>query len=411
MRPLILTSLTLCSLVASDLSTLLPSVKSNLRLEASRLEIQKAQEQLDEAKTAYFPTITATGIYQRKDRTTAFEPQKFHGFEVGGEITVFDGFRREALLDALKVSKNGVFHNAAQEEQNILMETIAAYYDYLDAQDRLAVNRDKKTELSAQVARSEILAKNDLLTTDVLKSLVASKLEADYEEQNLRTLLEKHRKTLELLTSQSINDPLGFQEINTPAFTTIERHDLASDRFGVEILRHTEDRYTYLPSLSLGAKHKSYTYRDYDTMGGTNVQPENQNEITAALSMTLFDMGRISKEREQARIDTLKAQKLLDYKTKSLQNDAAIAILSIQTAQNAYQSALAEYEARMEAFTFVKKRFEAGLLNSTAYLTELTALSQSQARKAHARNALQVAKASAAYTHGIDLLTLIEDKK
>lgn len=411
MRPLILTSFALCSLMASDLSTLLPHTKSNLRMEASRLEIQKAQERLDEAKTAYFPTVTATGVYQKKDRTTAFEPQKLHGFEVGGEITLFDGFRREALLDALKISKNGTFHNAAQEEQNILMETIAAYYDYLDTQDRLAVNRDKNTELSAQVERSEILVQNDLSTTDVLKSLIASKLETEYEEQNLRTLLEKHRKTLELLTSQPIHDPLIFQELRTPVFTTLERHDLTSDRFDVDILRHTEDRYTYLPTISLGAKHKSYTYRDYDTMGGANVQPENQNEITASVSMTLFDMGRISKEREQARIDTLKAQKLLEYKTKSLQNDAAISILSVQTAQNAYQSALAEYEARTEAFGFVKKRFEAGLVNTTTYLTELTALSQSQSKKSHARNALQVAKASAAYTHGIDLLTLIEEKK
>jgi outer membrane protein len=291
------------------------------------------------------------------------------------------------------------------------METIAEYYDYLDTQDRLDVNKEKKNEILSEVQRYEILVKNDLATTDILKSLIASKLQTDYDEQNLKTLLEKHRKHLELLSATPIHEPIIYRELALPTLSTVERHDLQSDRFKIDILRNTEDSYTYLPSITLEAKHKYMEYSGYDTMGGINLQPLNQNEITASLTMTLFDMGRIAKEREQARIDTLKAKNLLDYKTQSLNNDAEIALMSIQTSQNAYEAAKAEEEARLEAFGFIKKRFEAGLVNTTTYLSELTNLTQSRAKTRNARNTLQVAKASAAYAYGIDLMTLIEEKK
>ncbi|MDD2368761.1 MAG: TolC family protein [Sulfuricurvum sp.] len=411
MRHFVLLSFTLLPLIASDLASLLPSAKTNLRVASARLEIQKSQAQLDEAKTAYFPTVSATALYKKKDRTPAFEPNKIQGAEIGAQISVFDGFRREALLDALHASMASATHSLAQEEQNVLMETIAAYYDYLDTQDRLKVNQEKKKELLSEVERYKILVQNDLATTDILKSLIASKLEADYDEQNLKMLLEKHRKHLELLSATPIHEPLQYRELAMPRLTSVERHDLQSDQANIDILHNTEDRYTYLPTLTLEAKHKYMEYSGYDTMGGTNLQPLNQNEITASLTMTLFDMGRIAKEREQARIDTLKAKNLLDYKTQSLNNDAEIALMSIQTSQHAYEAAKAEEEARSEAFGFIKQRFEAGLVNTTTYLSELTNLTYSRAKAHNALNTLQVAKASAAYAYGIDLMTLIEEKK
>jgi outer membrane protein len=399
------------SLWGSDLSTLLSDTGNNLRIESARLEIEKSQSLLDEAKSSYFPTITAAGVYQRKDKATAFEPKTIHGIEVGAEVAVFDGFRREALLRALRANKEGMFQNLEQERQNILMETIAAYYDYLDTRMRLEAISEKKKELDAQVKRFEILVRNDLSTRDVLISLNASRSGVEYNEQHLRTLLEKRRKDLELLSGTVVVEPIEFQPLRDISAGAMTRRDLQSDRASIEILKHTQERYTYLPTLSVGAKHKTYAYDDYDTMGGANIQPKNQNEVTAKVSMTLFDMGRISQEREQARIDTLKAQKMLDYKTRKLRNDADIAFLNIESAHNALRAARAEEDARHEAFITIKTRFEAGLLNTTDYLSELTALTDARAKAHHALSALQVAKAQAAYALGTDLMNLIEDKQ
>lgn len=404
-------SLLVCQLAANDLSRLLSDAQANLRVESARLMIDKSQAQIDEAHTAYFPTLKAKGLYQHKDKTTAFEPKTVYGIEVGAEITLFDGFRREALMRALRANKEGSLHTMEQERQNVLMETLSAYYDYLDTRDRLHVNAQKRKELNAEVARYEVLVKNDLATNDILSSLNASRLQAEYDDHALRTRLEQCRKDLELLSGTAVEEPIAYVELEVPKFAQIERHDLLSDRASIEILERTEERYTYLPSVSLAAKHKTMEYKEYDTMGGLNVQPANQNEIAASVSMTLFDMGRIAKEREQARLDTIKARKLLEYKTKKIQNDADISLLSLRSAREALSAATAEENARSEAFGTIKTRFEAGLLNSTAFLSELTSLTDARAKARHARNALQVAKANAAFAHGVDLMSLMEEKK
>ncbi|MCX6074374.1 MAG: TolC family protein [Campylobacterales bacterium] len=410
MKILPLLLLTAHSLMCADLSSLLPVAKNNLRVESTRIETQKANEQLEQIKAAYYPTLTATALYRKKDKATAFEPKTAQGLEIGTHITLFDGLRREAAIKAIASTITQTNQAGEQEEQNVLLETIIAYYDYFDAHSRLDALRDKKVELSAQVERFKVLVKNDLATGDILKSLIASKLEADYDEQNQKISLERSRKNLELLSGLTI-DTLEYKELNSPLMGQIQRHDLQSDRAMVETLRHSEGRYTYLPTVSIEGKHRQIKYSDYDTMGGINLQPESQNEITASLSMTLFDMGSIAKEKEFARLTTLKAQKMVEYKAKTLQNEAEIAAMTLNASQSAYNAAKAEEEARNEAFKTIKQRFEAGLVNTTTYLSELSSLSQSRAKVQSSRNALQISKANLSYTYGIDLMTLIEEKK
>jgi outer membrane protein TolC len=396
--------------MCADLASLLPGAKTNLQVESVRLETQKTKEQLEQAKTAYYPTLNATAIYQKKDRATAFEPRTVQGVEIGTKITLFDGLRRESTLDAIHSAIDSAQHTLGQKEQDVLLQTIQMYYTYLNAKSSLDAIQDKRTELSAQVERFGILVKNDLATADILKSLIASKLQADYDEQNQKIALERSRRNLELISGTSI-DTLEYKELITPKSGEIERHDLKADHAMIDTLKHTEGLYTYLPSVSVQGKHKEFNYADYDTMGGANVQPQRQNEIIASLSLTLFDMGSISKEREQARLTTLKAQKLLEYKSKSVRNEAAIAQMTLDASQSAYNAAVAEEEARSVAFGYIKKRFEAGLVNTTAYLSELSDLSASRAKVQTARNALQLSKAHLAYTYGTDLMTLLEEKK
>lgn len=398
------------SLMCADLASLLPGAKSNLQVESVRLEAQKTKEQLEQAKTAYYPTLNATALYQKKDRATAFEPRTVQGVEIGTKITLFDGLRRESTLDAIHAAIDSAEHTLGQKEQDVLLETIQMYYTYFNAKSSLDAIRDKQIELSAQVERFGILVKNDLATADILKSLIASKLQADYDEQTQKIALERSRRNLELISGTAV-DTLEYKELLTPKGGEIERHDLEADHAMIETLKHTEGLYTYLPSVSVQGKHKEFNYADYDTMGGANIQPSRQNEIIASLSLTLFDMGSISKEREQARLTTLKAQKLLEYKSKSIRNEAAIAQMALDASQSAYTAAVAEEEARSVAFGYIKKRFEAGLVNATAYLSELSDLSASRAKVQTARNALQLSKANLAYTYGTDLMTLLEEKK
>jgi outer membrane protein TolC len=363
--------------------------------------------QLDEAKTAYFPTIKMDGLYRKKDKVTAFEPKIVQGVELGGTLTLFDGFRREAALKGLHASLDAASHTVEQEEQTVFMETILAYYDYFDATARFEALEAKKTELLEQLKRVSVMVENDLSTHDVLQSLIASKLEVEYNQQQERIIQQKSKKNLELLSGLPL-DTLEYRDLVFKLPDHKERHDLQADQAMVETLHQSEQNYTYLPTLILQGKHKTMNYRDYDTMGGINLQPVNQNEVTASLSLTLFDGGRIAKEREQAHLMTLKAQKMVEYKRKSLQNEEEISQLTLQATQSALRAAQAEASARREAFEIIKKRFEVGLIPTTTYLSELSALSLAVAKVQTTHHALQVAYAQCAYASGMDLQNLLE---
>lgn len=407
MRQTALLLLTAQTLMGMDLTSLLPHAKHNLRVESSRLEMQQTQSQLDEAKTTYFPTLKLEGLYRKKDKATAFEPKIVQGVELGGSLTLFDGFRREAALKALHASVDAASHTVEHEEQTVFMETILAYYDYFDAASRLEALQAKKTELLEQIKRVSVLVENDLSTHDVLQSLIASKLEVEYNQQHEHIIRQQSQKNLELLSGLPI-DTLEYHDLMVKLPLHHERHDLQADQLQVEFLHQSEQNYTYLPTLAVQGKHKILDYRNYDTMGGINLQPMNQNEITASLSLTLFDAGRIAKEREQARLMTLKAQKMVDYKRQRLHNDEEISQLKLQATQSALNAAQAEASARREAFAIIKKRFEVGLIPTTTYLSELSALSLSLAKVQTTHHALQVAYAHCAYASGMNLENLLE---
>lgn len=105
---------------------------------------------------------------------------------------------------------------------------------------------------------------------------------------------------------------------------------------------------------------------------------------------------------------TLKAQKMVEYKRKSLQNEEEISQLTLQATQSALRAAQAEASARREAFEIIKKRFEVGLIPTTTYLSELSALSLAVAKVQTTHHALQVAYAQCAYASGMDLQNLLE---
>lgn len=391
---------------AQTLADLLTQAPENRRIQASEYDIRKEEENLAYVKTAYYPRLQATALYKRKDEASAFEPKTATGYEVQTTLTLFDGFRREASLSSAKASIAAAQYNTLYETQNVMLEIVQAYYHYFDMQAQITALKDRQKALQSDQERLFVLVQNDLATSDTLKAIIASRQEARYDEATLQQYATQDLKTLELLTHQSIST-LQYQDLgNFLPTTSQQRHDLARDLSTLESLTQTERYYTYYPSVTLQGTHRHIDFSDYNTMGGTNIQPLNQNELTASVSMTLFDMGAIAKEREKAHLTTMKVAKTIEYHQHALENEKTIAQLQLQTALTAHEAALSEKEARTEAFSFVKKRFEAGLVNATTYLVELANLTNAQAKERLAYHAIQRAKAQIAYNQGYDLMTL-----
>ncbi len=406
MRVLIIAAICVGALHAQTLGELLEKAKNNGILQAQMLQEQKSESQKGAAMRAYSPTIEAIGAYSKKANTVVFEPKAVKTGEIRASMTLFDGLRRESAVSAAAKNADAQKQTTEFTRQNIYLDITKEYYGYFDALYSLEAVDFKLRELEQNIKKLGVLVTNGLATKDSLEAMVASKKEAEYERENIALAIESAQLNMELYTNAKISDihPVKLSEQTAEA----QRADIKADKLLLESLGHKEGQYTYLPTLAVQDSFKKSSYSTYDDMGGLQKLPENNNELLVQLSFTLFDFGRISKEREAAKLETMAAAKNLAYKQNALSVEISLRRIALEAAKKKLEAAKAGLEATSTAYEYTKKRFDENLISYTDYLSELTKKQDAITRAKTAENAVELKKAELAFASGIDINSLIK---
>ncbi len=407
MRVLIIAAMCLGALHAQTLGELLEKAKNNGALQAQMLQEQKSESQKGAAMRAYSPTVEAIGAYSKKANTVVFEPKAVKTGEIRASMTIFDGLRRESAIGA--ATKNADAQKLTTEftKQSVYLDITKEYYAYFDALYALEAVDFKIRELEQNIKKFGVLVTNGLATKDSLEAMTASKKEAEYERENISLAMQGARLNMELYTSEKISElhPITLAEQSTKE---AQRADIKADKLLLESLGHREGQYTYLPTLVVQDSFKKSSYSTYDDMGGLQKLPENNNELLVQLSFTLFDFGRISKEKEAAKLETMAAAKNLAYKQNALGVETKVRRIALEAAKKKLEAAKAGLEATNTAYEYTKKRFDENLISYTDYLSELTKKQDAITRAKTAENAVELKKAELAFASGIDINSLIK---
>ena len=262
----------------------------------------------------------------------------------------------------------------------------------------------KISELEQNIKRLTVLTQNGLATKDTLEAMVASKKEAEYEMENISLALQNSLLKLELYTGKS--GVLPTKTILSEPNGENERADIKADKLAVEGLKWVEWQNSYLPSLYIENSYKKYSYGQYNDMGGAQKLPEYQNVLSLQLSFTIFDFGKIAKERESARLQTLAASKNLAYKQNGVAIESKLKKIELEAAKKKLDAAKAALAATETSYGYTKKRFDANLISYTDYLAELTKKEAALSRVASASSEVEIKKAELAFATGIDIQTL-----
>lgn len=392
---------------AQTLGELLEKAKNNPALQAQMLQEQKSESQKGAAMRAYSPTIEAIGAYSKKANTVVFEPKAVKTGEIRASMTLFDGLRRESTLGAAAKNRDAQKQTTEFTRQNIYLDITKEYYAYFDALYSLEAVDFKLRELEQNIKKFGVLVTNGLATKDSLEAMVASKKEAEYERENISLAMQSAQLNMELYTSEKISDlhPVKLAEYNAQE---TQRADIKADKLLLESLGYREGQYTYLPTFVVQDSFKKSSYSTYDDMGGLQKLPENNNELLVQLSFTLFDFGRISKEKEAAKLETMAAAKNLAYKQNALGVEISLRRIALEAAKKKLEAAKAGLEATSTAYEYTKKRFDENLISYTDYLSELTKKQDAITRAKTAENAVELKKAELAFASGIDINSLIK---
>ncbi|MCL2722874.1 MAG: TolC family protein [Polyangiaceae bacterium] len=316
----------------------------NERALKAPLRVDTATGQLDRARTAFFPSLTAAGSTQWR----ATEDSANRNFTHAGTVTLSQPVLNPSAFPQYSQASHQLESEkwgALQDTRVLAFDTARAFLQVLTAERVLEAAKRKLETAQANLHNSEALAQAGLTSTnDATRSkidLASSQREVAQDEG----ALARARQQLSFLLGRPVTSPLAaperttnsaqnFGSASTNQIKTAQdrRADVRSAHERTEALRASarEPLYRLIPSASLQAQLRILP----DPLSTERALDES---ATLNLSWAIFDAGARYADRRtrlaQADSQALDEQLL----RRSVENDVKIAVISLRSARDSYR--------------------------------------------------------------------------
>jgi outer membrane protein len=372
MKKIVLISILPLLLSAGNLGALLDMAQNNSHVEASRFALEASKEKESSIKSGYLPSLSigAAKTYNEKENMSA--PQNATSGQAILSFTLYDGGRREALIDGQAALVKSASFSLASTQNSVSLNVIYAYYTYLSTKASQEALMQKMQQLEAERYRLEKFLSVGSATGDEVQKIISTIEQTKVELLNTQNALANTLNTLEYLTGKPVNVEEGSHVALASGALASKRLDLLALEQSVESMKHQASA-AKAPSLPTVKIEDTYTRYDYDFDNKAYDSDVNrQNTIALSVQWKIFDFGSTSSAYEAAQKEYLSKNSELSY-------EQSRANASLKNAQNTYQSALAKIEAakaRLHAssmtYELVQKKFQQGIVNNVTYLDALS---------------------------------------
>lgn len=365
-------------------------------LASQNLEIKLAQARILEARASnmlsaanLYPNLNAQGsLYRGDDKMGTTKPQNINnaGFNASWELDLF-GSNSKALKAAEARTRKAIAEEKATRNL-MLAELFQAVIRWQQAEKtraeaiKLLKAQDEQVELffartQAGLVDETYLSRSQAQreqTATLLPNAEANKATAEYQ---IEQLLGKQSGTmaefLELFANQKLNVPEAESALNIELETIRNRPDVlaAYESMVAAEADLAQAESNLWPKISLGG-----FYGAYDTPSTIAMASNPVWSLAAAISMPLFDFGRLNSAMKSA--DARKTQAILNYENSILLSlkEAHTALSHYLHGLNAVTIQEQALKHRKETVDLAKSRFEQGLTDATDLTTAQTELDQ-----------------------------------
>ncbi|MFI5252148.1 MAG: TolC family protein [Bacteroidota bacterium] len=369
------------------------ALENHPALRAAEAGVRNASAGLTQAKSAYYPSITSTGSYQRTDGAFVFNPdiaprnQTYDTYSEALSIneTIFDFGKTIG-----KVSANSNFTEASFADYDAARQTVAlnAHIAYLAEVQAIQVERvDVEAVASAEghlrqakaffsvgtrakfdVTKAEV----DLANANV--ALITARNNVRLAKLQLENAMGVHPKSVYSLTDSFDVTPMvmPFDSIRAITMTTRPELKSARDRVDANQSLVTATRGQHLPTVSA-----------FGTWTWSNFNFPLFNRWVGGFSVTLpiFQGFSISAQVDQAQATADAAQANLDVLNDQVQTETEQYYLEMKEASERIDATSKLVEQAAENLNLAEKQYSAGV-NSVIEVTDAQ-LSLSNARIIH----------------------------
>lgn len=380
---------------AVDLRTLIEHAEKSDLAQSYEYDAQSARSAESAVTRAYLPKITAGYTMQTVDEKGTFEPGETTVGNLKATLVLFDGFRRENMMDEKEAAARSAELTASHFKKNQTLNVINLYYSCLNIQEDIKAKEQKGRQLEAEVSRLEKFYRAGSVSLDVVERMKASKAMNDYELHTYRLGLDRTKAGLETITGVNAEQLERSTVLDPAAYEYADRDDIKALEMSVQSLDYKarQSRADYMPTIFVEDSYSTYEYGDFDPAFPVEMV-EKQNKVTVGVSLTLFDFFAKSKEKEALMLQKMKLQSQYAYQKDKAKRDMALAYQSLQTAKASIDAAHARMVAADKTYEYVNKKFQANVVDNVTYLDALSEKYEAQAMYTRALNNYEYEKAA-----------------
>ena len=387
------------------------ALKHNGQVKAKQITMQSKDEEVEAAKSAYWPTLDVGGSYSVLNPTSIVQPGRTATVYASVHLELYDGGRKAALLRAKKYDKEASFFEKEAFSKSVTLQIVRHYYTLKQLQANLQALRERSRELKAQIARVKRFKLTGLATQEAVDKLQSVYDSNRYTIENVKLGMETAKENLKLLSGTDVHS-LGNSRFVTPHGVHFEWFDTIKT-MRAQAMSAGENAKAidanYMPQVGISDTYHRSNFDDVEALpplfgaGGSEAfLVDHQNEVKLAVNMRLFDNGRMKHESEAVRIQKLALLSTLAHAKKEQLMHFRLAAKALETTRAKIKSAKSARKAAESTYVTIKKKFEAGLVDDIAYLDALAQRTLAEARYKETAYDYEVKKSLYYYYAGKD---------
>ncbi|AFZ49289.1 TolC family protein [Dactylococcopsis salina] len=376
--------------------------QNNQTFKEARLNLNQAEDQLQEALAAEFPTLSLQTDLQRSTSASNEIRASGGGFGATDGVTtdlnatlqlnynLYTGGQRPAQI---RLSESQVRTQELALEQvaeQLRFDVTDAYYGVQQADSQVEIARAAVSDAEQSLRDAELLEEAGLGTRfDVLQAEV----QLANEEQNLTRALSQQR-----IRRRELVEVLGLgQQIEVTAATPPEvagTWDLSLEESIVRAYQNRSELEQQLEQKEIGEANQNialanikpnvslftrYNVRDIiDDGSGTGTGTGDGLAIGAQLQWTLYDGGQARARAEQAKEDVAIAENRFDQIRNQIRREVEQAFYNLEANEQNIDTATIAVEQAEESLRLARLRFQAGVGTQTDVINAQSELTRAR---------------------------------
>ncbi len=359
--------------------------KTNGRIKAKSINIKAKQEQIEAAKSAYWPTVDIGGDYALQTPNYIVSPGQVGNAYVSAKISLYDGGRKDAILKSKNFEYEASLFEKAAFEKSITLEIVRHYYAIQQQKATLHALGERAKELKAQIVRVKKFKGAGLSTQEDIDKLVSEYANNNFTIENEKLALETSEDNLQLISGLSAkqlrrNYFIEPRQVHFEFFDAIKI--MQSKAAAVGENANAIDA-GYMPQVDLSDTYHKSHFDDFvivGGLGGDEFLMDHQNKLGVSVNMRIFDNGKMSKESEAVKYQKLSLLSKIDQAKKEQRMNYRLSNKSLRTTRTKVKSSKSALKAAQSTYHVIRQKFEAGLVDNIAFLDALAKKTLAEAR-------------------------------